>query len=139
VEFAERPERIAESQPAHPLNRLAMRFWVGPGRDVDRALREGDEVAGFRVIDVPGHSPGRVVFWRESDRVLVIGDVLNSIDVLTGLRGLNEPKWFFTADPEENRRSARKLATLEPSLVLFGHGPPLRDTRRFVEFVNALP
>ena len=39
----------------------------------------------------------------------------------------------------ENRRSARKLAPLEPKLVLFGHGRPLRDTRKFVDFVAALP
>jgi glyoxylase-like metal-dependent hydrolase (beta-lactamase superfamily II) len=139
VEFAEHPQAIAESQPPHPFNRLAMRYWVGPGRNVDRVLREGDEVAGFRVIETPGHSPGHIVFWRESDRVLIIGDVLNSINVVTGVRGLNDPKTYFTADPAENRRSARKLAPLEPELVCFGHGPPLRDTRRFVEFIEALP
>jgi glyoxylase-like metal-dependent hydrolase (beta-lactamase superfamily II) len=139
VELAERPQAIAESQAPHPLNRLAMRYWVGPGRNVDRVLREGDDVAGFRVIDAPGHSPGHVVYWREADRVLIIGDVLNSINVVTGVRGLNEPKPYFTADPAENRRSARKLARLEPELVCFGHGPPLRDPRRFVEFVEGLP
>jgi hydroxyacylglutathione hydrolase len=139
VEFAERPQAIGDSQPSHPFNRLAMRFWVGPGRNVDRALNEGDEVAGFRVIDVPGHSPGHVAFWRESDRVLILGDVLNAINVVTGVRGLNEPKAYFTPDPEENRRSARKVAALEPRLVCFGHGPPLRDTRRFVEFIDGLP
>ena len=45
----------------------------------------------------------------------------------------------FTVDPVENRRSARKLAPLEPKLVLFGHGRPLRDTRKFVDFVATLP
>ena len=39
----------------------------------------------------------------------------------------------------ENRRSARKLALLEPKLVVFGHGAPLRDTKKFVDFVQALP
>lgn len=139
VPFAEDPRLIAESQPPHPLNRLAMRYWTGPGRNVDRVLREGDEVAGFRVIDVPGHSPGHVAYWRESDGVLILGDVLNGINVLTGLRGLHQPPDFFTADPVENRRSARKLAPLEPRLMLFGHGPPLSDTRKFVDFVNGLP
>jgi hypothetical protein len=28
---------------------------------------------------------------------------------------------------------------LEPRLVLFGHGAPLRDTRKLVDFVDALP
>ena len=35
--------------------------------------------------------------------------------------------------------SAKRLATLEPKLVLFGHGAPVRDTRKFVEFVEGLP
>ena len=50
--------------------------------------------------------------------------------------GLRDPKPYFTPDPAENRRSARRLAELEPKLVLFGHGAPLRDTRKFVDFVR---
>ena len=139
VPYAEEPRKIADVQPEHRLNRLAMKYWVGPGRNVDRPLREGDEVAGFKVLDVPGHSPGHVAYWRESDRVLILGDVLNNMDVVTGVPGLNDPKWFFTADRDENRRSARRLAALEPKLVLFGHGRPLRDTQKFAAFVDALP
>ena len=74
-----------------------------------------------------------------ADRVLVLGDVLNNMDVATGIRGLREPKRIFTPDPARNRESARRLAALEPALVCFGHGPPLRDTRRFVDFVAGLP
>jgi hydroxyacylglutathione hydrolase len=139
VPLAEDLDKMRASQKPHPLNRLIMKYWVGPARHVDRHLREGDEVAGFRVLDVPGHSPGHVAYWRESDRVLNLGDVLNNMDVVTGRPGLNDPKPFFTSDPVENRRSARKLAQLGPKLVLFGHGAPLRDTRKFVDFVNALP
>jgi hydroxyacylglutathione hydrolase len=138
VPYAEGPARLAEVQPPHPLNRLAIRYWAGPGRNVDRVLREGDEVAGFQVLDTPGHSPGHVSFWRESDGVLILGDVLNAVNVTTGIRGLHEPPGSFTADPEENRRSARRLAALEPKLTLFGHSPPLRDTRKLVEFVDGL-
>lgn len=32
-----------------------------------RRLREGDEVAGFTVLDVPGHSPGHIALWRDSE------------------------------------------------------------------------
>jgi glyoxylase-like metal-dependent hydrolase (beta-lactamase superfamily II) len=106
---------------------------------VDRVLRDGDEVAGFRVISAPGHSAGHVVFFRESDRTLIIGDVLNNMDVVTGIPGLRLPKPFLTPDPDQNRRSAKKLAALEPNLVLFGHGGPLRDTKKFVDFLNGLP
>jgi hydroxyacylglutathione hydrolase len=139
ADAAERPELIRERQPDHPLNRVFFRLLHGPGRRVDRPLREGDRVAGFQVLDVPGHSAGHVAFWRESDGVLVLGDVLNSMDPVTGIPGLREPRDFFTPDPARNRESARRLAALEPSLVLFGHGPPLRDTRKLVEFVGRLP
>ena len=87
---------------------------------------------------MPGHSPGHVAFWREADGVLVLGDVLNSINITTGSAGSTSPSSYLTADPAENRRSARKLGALEPKLALFGHGPPVRDTRRFVEFVSGL-
>jgi hypothetical protein len=61
------------------------------------------------------------------------------MNVITGLPGLTEPKEYFTTDPAQNRESARKLAPLEPKLVLFGHGAPLRNTKKFVDFVAALP
>jgi hydroxyacylglutathione hydrolase len=139
VPLAEDLDKMRTLQAPHPLNRVIMKYWSGPARRVDRHLHEGDEVGGFKVLDVPGHSPGHVAYWRESDRVLILGDVLNNLDTMTGIRGLREPKWFLTPDPEENRRSARRLAALEPACVLFGHGPPLRDTRKLVDFVEALP
>jgi hydroxyacylglutathione hydrolase len=69
----------------------------------------------------------------------VLGDVLNNMDVITGFPGLHDPKPYLTPDPVENRRSARRLAALEPALVVFGHGAPLRDTGKFVKFVEGLP
>ena len=44
----------------------------------------------------------------------------------------------LTPDPAQNRDSARKLAKLEPKLVCFGHGKELRDTQKFVDFVDNL-
>ena len=139
ADAAERPELIRERQPDKAINKLFWRVMAGPGHPVDRKLVEGDEVAGFKVIDVPGHSAGHVAFWRESDGVLVLGDVLNNQNSLTGFpRGLTVPFDFFTPDPEQNRRSAKRLGELEPKLVLFGHGPPHRDTKKFVEFTRSL-
>ena len=139
ADAAENPELIRQRQPSHPMARFYIRIFMGPGHPVDRQLHDGDEVAGFKVIDVPGHSAGHVAFWRESDGVLVLGDVLANMDQLTLIPGLHEPKPYLTPDPEENRRSAKKLAALEPKLVAFGHGAPLRDTKKFVDFVESLP
>jgi glyoxylase-like metal-dependent hydrolase (beta-lactamase superfamily II) len=139
ADAAERPELIGERQPDHFMAQFFAKTCTGPGHPVDRRLVEGDEVAGFEVIEVPGHSIGHVAFWRQADGVLVLGDVVNTADPYTGIPGLREPKPYFTPDPAENRRSAKKLGPLEPKLVLAGHGPPLRETRKFVEFVAALP
>ena len=139
ADAAEDPRLIKERQPHTRLNSVIDRFWTGPGHPVDRRLREGDTVAGFSVLDVPGHSAGHVGYWRESDRVLVLGDVLNNMNIVTGRRGLYEPKWFFTPDPERNRESIRRVAALGPDLVCFGHGPPLRDAGALAEFAAGLP
>jgi hydroxyacylglutathione hydrolase len=139
ADAAENPDLIRQRQPDNRIANFYIKIFIGPGHPVARQLHEGDEVAGFKVLDVPGHSAGHVAFWRESDGVLILGDVLTNIDQLTGLPGLHEPKPYLTPDPVENRRSAKRLATLEPKVVLFGHGAPLRDTRKFVDFVDKLP
>jgi len=138
VPAAEDPRLIPVRQPDRAINRISARLLAGPGHPVDRALREGDDVAGFQVLHTPGHAAGHVSFWRESDRTLILGDVLTNMDTTTGRPGLREPKTYFTPDPATNRRSAKRLGPLEPALVLFGHGAPLRDTGSFVEFCARL-
>jgi glyoxylase-like metal-dependent hydrolase (beta-lactamase superfamily II) len=138
VPAMETPGGVKNSQAPGWLNRLQERYWTGPPHPVARALKEGDEVAGFEVLEVPGHSAGHVAYWRESDRVLILGDVLNNMHVLTGVPGLHEPPTIFTPDPVRNRASARRLAALKPSLVCFGHGAPLRNPGKLTEFVAGL-
>ena len=92
-----------------------------PPHPVGGRLKEGDEVAGFTVLDTPGHSPGHVSFWRESDRTLICGDVYWNI-----LGRLTKPADAVTVDPQRNRESMERLRSLRPSLTLFGHGPPRR-------------
>jgi len=92
---------------------------------IARRLQEGDEVAGFTVLDAPGHSPGHIAFWREADRVLVCGDVWFNLLLPRPTPGLREPFGFVTPDPARNRASMRRLAELEPEIACFGHGPVL--------------
>jgi glyoxylase-like metal-dependent hydrolase (beta-lactamase superfamily II) len=98
-------------------------------------------VAGFTVIEFPGHTPGQVGLWRESDRTVICADVMRSMNLVTGLPQLGEMPRIFTCDTEEARRSIRKLAALEASTVCFGHGRPLtKDTAgRINEFAASLP
>jgi glyoxylase-like metal-dependent hydrolase (beta-lactamase superfamily II) len=88
----------------------------------DRLVREGDvvEAAGIRldVLDVPGHSPGHVVFvYRDEPIVLFGGDVLFRESI-----GRYD---FPGSDGRLLMTGIRtKLFTLPPSTVVYpGHGP----------------
>jgi hydroxyacylglutathione hydrolase len=118
------------------LVRAEHRLLAGPGHPVSETLAEGDRVGEFSVLEVPGHSPGHLAFWRQSDRVLILGDVVFNLRLPSGRKGLQLPPNLLTTDPERNLASARRLAELEPEIVCFGHGPPLRDGELFRRFVR---
>jgi glyoxylase-like metal-dependent hydrolase (beta-lactamase superfamily II) len=120
--------------PRNWIMRLGETFWAGPPCKVQRVLHDGDEVGGFRVVHTPGHTPGHILLFREADRVALAGDLLANIHFMTGQPGLREPPPFFSADPHENRRSLGKLIALRPSLVCFGHGPPLEQPQLLADF-----
>src|SRR5947209_18804073 len=95
--------RIMDRQPKHPINTLIGWTMPGPAHPVARRLREGDDVAGFKVLDVPGHSAGHIAYWREPDRAQICGDVFTNIDTITGIPGLHEPRPVYTPDPAPHR------------------------------------
>jgi hydroxyacylglutathione hydrolase len=136
---ADSVERGRAEHARNPVALLTSPVGRFPAVTVTRRLQEGDEVGpGFTVLDVPGHTAGHIALWREGDRTLVCGDVFMNMDVFTTRAGLHEPLRFWTPDRRANRAAARRLAELEPELVLFGHGPPLRDPAKLLEFAGSL-
>lgn len=123
------------------LHGLGMKATAYPPVPEATALRIGETVGpGFVVLSTPGHSAGHVSLWRERDGVLICGDVINSMSLLTTKHGLREPPVVLTPDPARNRESIRMLADLGPRLVLVGHGPVVRDaTSLFREFAARTP
>ncbi len=110
---------------------LLLRRWDGGAVKVDGTVEEGDEVAGFRVIHFPGHAPGLIGLWRESDRLALVSDVVYLLDstklgkpLPAGEASVPHPAWGW--DHAKAKESVRKLAALEPATVCTGHEPPLR-------------
>jgi hydroxyacylglutathione hydrolase len=108
-----------------------LRRWDGGAVKIDGTVSEGDEVAGFRVVHLPGHAPGLIGLWRESDRVALVSDVIYLIDSVRlgkplpkGEASVPHPAWAW--DHAKAKESVRKLAALEPSVVGAGHAEPLR-------------
>jgi glyoxylase-like metal-dependent hydrolase (beta-lactamase superfamily II) len=134
----EMPGEMVARMPRHWLIPRIAPLFGGPEHRVSRRLKEGDQVGTFSVIETPGHTAGHISLWREADGVLVLGDVLANMFFPSGRTGLREPPAYFSADPAQNRRSARRVLELEPNVVCFGHGPPMRETRGIMDFVRRL-
>jgi glyoxylase-like metal-dependent hydrolase (beta-lactamase superfamily II) len=86
-----------------------------------RLLREGDEVAGWRVVELPGHADGHICLLK--DGVLIAGDhLLPRITPAVGLYPDSRP------DPlGDFMASLERVARLAPRLALPGHGNPIGD------------
>ena len=111
---------------ARAFYRRILPVWDGGALQIAGTVQEGDEIAGFRVIELPGHAPGLIGLFRESDRLALVSDCVYTIDPQTGIKGPPRlPHPAFDLDVEEARASIRKLAALEPSVVWAGHADPV--------------
>ena len=101
---------VQEAGPGDFRNKLIKRIWEGPPYEVRRPFEEGDEVIpGFETIHAPGHQRGEVIFWRESDRVAICGDVVRNMSYLTTLAG--RPRAARTSSPSTSPRTAARSAS----------------------------
>ena len=114
------------------LSRLYPSGPINLGR---RALTLPDDrtvpgMPGWRWVPTPGHSPGHVSFFRDSDRVLIAGDAFvttkqeSAMAVLSQRVEIHGPPMYFTPDWGRARDSVERLAALEPSIAATGHGVP---------------
>jgi len=106
----------------HAFFKRALPYWDGGPVQIAGTLKEGDEVAGFTVVHIPGHAPGMIALWRESDRLALTTDCFYTLDPLSGRKGKPRvPLSAFNKDTNEARRSIRKLAALGPAAAWPGH------------------
>ncbi len=120
---------LLEVAPIKWIYPTLLRRWDGGGVEISDTVAEGDEVAGFEVIHFPGHAPGLIGLWRESDRLAIVSDVVYFVDSAR-LKALPEgeatiPHPAFAWDHVASRDSLRRLASMQPKTVLAGHAEPL--------------
>jgi hydroxyacylglutathione hydrolase len=105
--------------------------------NVEETVSEGDHVAGFQVLHLPGHAPGLIGLWRESDRLAIVSDAVFVFDPFT-VSGRSGPPRIAAPpvrpDPEAARASVRRIIGLDPASVWLGHyGPLTGDVRARLE------
>jgi glyoxylase-like metal-dependent hydrolase (beta-lactamase superfamily II) len=116
--------------PVRWIYPFLLRRWDGGAVKIDGTVSEGDEVAGFKVLHFPGHAPGLIGLWRESDRVALVSDVVYMVDsarlkpLPEGEASVPHPAWAW--DHAKAKESLRRLAALDPAVVAAGHAQPLR-------------
>lgn len=90
------------------------------------------ELPGWRAIHTPGHAPGHISLFRDSDRVLIAGDAFittnqNSLTAVASQKlEFHGPPAYFTIDWRAAERSVERLSNLAPTAVGTGHGVSVR-------------
>ena len=111
-----------EPDPASsPLFRFFSRFQNLSTVAVDRVAREGDVVAGFRVISTPGHTLGHTSLLRDEDGLLFTGDAFGTLLRKVRVGGTKAA----CTDPPQAKRSAERLLAQDFDTVVMTHGKPL--------------
>ena len=128
--------------PADPtvggaLAMMSRTFPSGPidlGSHVMQITTDEDQISilpGWRVVHTPGHTPGHISLFRDSDGALIAGDALATMDQQSWVKTVTMPQelscpptplttdWFAAMD------SVQRLAALNPMMVAAGHGIPI--------------
>ena len=112
---------------------LLKRIWDDGPVEIADTVSEGEEVAGFNVVHLPGHAAGLIGLWREADRLALVSDTVYQVDSIR-LKALAEdirpmvPHPVWANDYEESIASVRKLAALGAVAVWTGHEDAIEGT-----------
>ncbi|WP_186576006.1 MBL fold metallo-hydrolase [Aquibacillus kalidii] len=85
----------------------------------------------WKYVHTPGHTPGHICLYREKDKTLITGDAVvtekpeSSLAVFLPIQKIHGPPSYLTQDWDKAEQSVKKLAQLEPNLVISGHGLPM--------------
>jgi glyoxylase-like metal-dependent hydrolase (beta-lactamase superfamily II) len=86
----------------------------------------------WKYLHTPGHAPGHISLFRESDGVLLAGDAFvttnqeSAISVMLQTKIISGPPKYFTSDWDAAKESFDKLVKLQPKTAATGHGMPMR-------------
>lgn len=121
------------AQIRNPLVRAltprALRDMDGGPLEIAGTLSEGDAPAGFSVVHLPGHTPGQIGLWRESDRLAIVSDAVfmwNPFSLAGRSGSVRLPPAPIRPDDQAARTSIRKIAELDPATVWLGHYGPIK-------------
>lgn len=116
---------------------LSWVFPIGPidvSRNIKTIADDGQipELPGWRAIHTPGHAPGHISLFRDSDRTLIAGDAFITTNqnaltsVATQALEVQGPPAYFTINWPDAKHSIEQLSKLNPLAAGTGHGVSIR-------------
>jgi glyoxylase-like metal-dependent hydrolase (beta-lactamase superfamily II) len=106
--------------------------WAKLETKPDVRLTGGERIGSLEVIPSPGHTPGHLAFIDVRDRTLFAGDTFTTYWRTEIPNRAAQPfplAAMGTQDRAQIVDAARALRALDPSVLLVGHGPAVRDPR----------
>lgn len=102
----------------------------------DVLLKDGDKVGSLIAIAAPGHTPGSMSFLDERTNAIIAGDAFQTRGGIA-VSGVTIP-WFpfpamATWNKEAALESAKRISSLNPSLLAVGHGDLLQSPEAELE------
>jgi glyoxylase-like metal-dependent hydrolase (beta-lactamase superfamily II) len=92
-----------------------------PSANPDIILKEDTEIAGFKIINTPGHSDGSISIYLPG-KVIFVGDALTADNKGNPKR----PMKPLAADIVQAKASVELIAGLDYDTLLVGHGAPVK-------------
>lgn len=95
-------------------------------------LLDGDEIFGFRIIEVPGHAPDHIVLYHEGSGIMLVGDHIiehspSNALVELGKNGDRIRSLYLY------EQSLQKLLQLRGTIAYSGHGAVIHNPHQVIE------
>lgn len=117
-------------EPGEPTDGKLMPRGGGVTSTPSRTIEHGELIGSLNAIWAPGHSVGHLAFQDTRDGALICGDVFSTVGGVATTAG---PFWrfplpgLFTWHRPTVLESAGRLADLDPTVLLPGHGDAVRE------------
>ncbi|PLT35049.1 MBL fold metallo-hydrolase [Bacillus sp. V5-8f] len=127
------PDSTVEGGMVAKMSKLFPNEGIDLGTHVRALPADGSipVLPGWKWIHTPGHTEGHISLFRERDRALIAGDAFVTVKqeslykVITQEKEISGPPRYLTPDWAASKKSVEKLAALNPTMAITGHGLPM--------------